>query len=103
MSTESASNDPPSVNDDDLGTRATDPAIQSSPNTTPTKTSGVSGDGERRIRFPGWTLSVVALLVPAFLFFVVPPLSVSGLWDPYELNVADFGRRLAFTMFDFFR
>ena len=30
-----------------------------------------------------------ATAVPALLFFVLPPLTRSGLWDPYELNVAD--------------
>ena len=36
---------------------------------------------------------------PALLFFALPPLSRSGLWDPYELNVADLSRRIALHLF----
>ncbi len=44
-----------------------------------------------------WPL-LVAVVVPVLLFFVVPPLSRSGLWDPYELNVADLARRVALNL-----
>jgi 4-amino-4-deoxy-L-arabinose transferase-like glycosyltransferase len=37
--------------------------------------------------------------VPALLFLAVPPLSRSGLWDPYELNVAELARRIACNRF----
>ena len=37
--------------------------------------------------------------MPALFFFVLPPLSRSGLWDPYELNVADLARRIALNLF----
>jgi 4-amino-4-deoxy-L-arabinose transferase-like glycosyltransferase len=32
-------------------------------------------------------------------FFVLPPLTKSGLWDPYELNVADLSRRIALNLY----
>jgi hypothetical protein len=41
----------------------------------------------------------VATAVPALLFFVLPPLNKSGLWDPYELNVADLARRVALNLY----
>ncbi len=46
-----------------------------------------------------WAPLAIAAAVPALLFFVLPPLSRSGLWDPYELNVADLSRRLALNLF----
>ncbi|HSY23804.1 MAG TPA: glycosyltransferase family 39 protein, partial [Polyangiaceae bacterium] len=45
-----------------------------------------------------WPLGIAAA-VPALLFFCLPPLSQSGLWDPYELNVADLSRRIALNLF----
>ncbi|HEX7603514.1 MAG TPA: glycosyltransferase family 39 protein, partial [Polyangiaceae bacterium] len=47
-------------------------------------------------RTAGW---VLAFAIPAAFFFLLPPLTKSGLWDPYELNVADLGRRLALNLF----
>jgi hypothetical protein len=41
----------------------------------------------------------VAAAVPSLLFFVLPPLTTSGLWDPYELNVADLSRRIAYNLY----
>lgn len=41
-------------------------------------------------------LLVVALAV--LYFFFLPPLSQVGLWDPYELKVADLARRMAVTL-----
>src|SRR5262252_4312000 len=41
----------------------------------------------------------LALLTGFLLFFVLPPLSKSGLWDPYELNVADLARRLSLNLY----
>ncbi len=46
----------------------------------------------------GISLAVAAIL-PTLFFLVLPPLSKSGLWDPFELNVADLARRLALNMF----
>ena len=42
---------------------------------------------------------LLALAAPVILFFILPPLSRSGLWDPYELNVADLARRLSFNLY----
>jgi len=41
----------------------------------------------------------LAVLLPTLFFLLVPPLSKSGLWDPFELNVADLARRLALNLF----
>ncbi len=41
----------------------------------------------------------VAAAVPVLLFLLVPPLTKSGLWDPYELNVADLSRRIALNLY----
>jgi 4-amino-4-deoxy-L-arabinose transferase-like glycosyltransferase len=49
--------------------------------------------------FPSWTPLAVALAVPFLLFFVLPPLSTAGLWDPYELNIADLSRRIALNLY----
>ncbi len=46
----------------------------------------------------GVSLAVAAIL-PTLFFLVLPPLSKSGLWDPFELNVADLARRLALNLF----
>jgi 4-amino-4-deoxy-L-arabinose transferase-like glycosyltransferase len=46
-----------------------------------------------------WAPLAVATAVPALLFFVLPPLTRSGLWDPYELNVADLSRRIALNLY----
>ena len=45
-----------------------------------------------------WAPLGVAAGVPLLLFFVLPPLAKSGLWDPYELNVADLSRRIAINL-----
>jgi 4-amino-4-deoxy-L-arabinose transferase-like glycosyltransferase len=37
---------------------------------------------------------LVAVLTPAILFFLLPPLGKSGLWDPYEVATADAARGL---------
>ena len=42
---------------------------------------------------------LAAIAVPTLLFLVFPPLSKSGLWDPYELNVADLSRRIALNLY----
>jgi 4-amino-4-deoxy-L-arabinose transferase-like glycosyltransferase len=52
--------------------------------------------GARRV----FNLSLaVATAVPVLLFLVFPPLSKSGLWDPYELNIADLSRRIALNLY----
>src|SRR5271154_2484416 len=71
-------------------------ALESSPQT--------GGRGERSSRLTGaprfFSLSLaVATAVPVLLFLVFPPLSKSGLWDPYELNIADLSRRIALNLY----
>ncbi|HXX69786.1 MAG TPA: glycosyltransferase family 39 protein [Polyangiaceae bacterium] len=51
------------------------------------------------VRNGRWTALAIAVAVPALLFFFLPPLSQSGLWDPYELNVADLSRRIALNLY----
>jgi 4-amino-4-deoxy-L-arabinose transferase-like glycosyltransferase len=45
-----------------------------------------------------WVPLAIAFGLPALLFFLLPPLTKSGLWDPFELNVADLARRLALNL-----
>lgn len=47
---------------------------------------------------PPWLPLALAALVPIVLYLFLPPLSRSGLWDPYELNVADLARRIALNL-----
>jgi len=49
--------------------------------------------------WPRWAPLAAAAAVPALLFLVLPPLTKSGLWDPYELNVAELSRRLAINLY----
>jgi 4-amino-4-deoxy-L-arabinose transferase-like glycosyltransferase len=60
---------------------------------------GPAGAAKSPLRLPTWTPLAVGLGVPVLLFFVLPPLSTSGLWDPYELNVADLSRRIAINLY----
>jgi 4-amino-4-deoxy-L-arabinose transferase-like glycosyltransferase len=50
-------------------------------------------------RWTRWAPLAVAIATPTLLFLVLPPLSKSGLWDPYELNVADLSRRIALNLY----
>ncbi|HTQ48160.1 MAG TPA: glycosyltransferase family 39 protein [Polyangiaceae bacterium] len=45
-----------------------------------------------------WAPLATAAAVPALLFLVLPPLTRSGLWDPYELGTAELARRLAVNL-----
>ena len=45
-----------------------------------------------------WWPLAIAIGFPVLLFFVLPPLTRAGLWDPYELNVADLSRRIALNL-----
>lgn len=47
---------------------------------------------------PAWLPLALAIAAPILFFFVLPPLTKSGLWDPYELNVADLARRVALNL-----
>ena len=67
-----------------------------------------SSDGKRKGSPPdavdggkdptGWIYLALALGLPALFFFALPPLAKSGLWDPYELNVADLARRVGLNL-----
>jgi 4-amino-4-deoxy-L-arabinose transferase-like glycosyltransferase len=48
--------------------------------------------------WPSWVPLAVAVAFPTLLFFILPPLTRSGLWDPYELNVADLARRVGLNL-----
>jgi len=45
-----------------------------------------------------WVPLALAIGLPALFFFLLPPLTKSGLWDPYELNVANLARRVALNL-----
>src|SRR4029077_20394027 len=45
-----------------------------------------------------WLPLAIAAALPLLLFYVLPPLTRSGLWDPFELNVADLARRVALNL-----
>src|SRR4051812_30409416 len=49
---------------------------------------------------PSWLPLLIALAAPVIFFFVLPPLTKAGLWDPHELNVADLARRIALNLHD---
>lgn len=47
----------------------------------------------------GWLAPLLVVLAAATLvLFVLPPLTKAGIWDPYELNVADLARRVALKL-----
>jgi 4-amino-4-deoxy-L-arabinose transferase-like glycosyltransferase len=71
----------------------TDAANQTSDEAAPAPAEGPPAPWKR------WAPLTVAVVVPALLFFALPPLTRSGLWDPYELNVADLSRRIAFNLY----
>ncbi len=50
-------------------------------------------------RWRRWAPLGIAIAAPTLLFLLVPPLTKSGLWDPYELNVADLARRIALNLY----
>ncbi len=60
------------------------------------KHAGTTRDAPQLTR---WAPLAVAAAVPALVFFALPPLTKSGLWDPYELNVADLARRIALNLY----
>ncbi|MBS2018462.1 MAG: glycosyltransferase family 39 protein [Deltaproteobacteria bacterium] len=47
---------------------------------------------------PAWIPLAATIAVPLLFFFVLPPLTRAGLWDPHELNVADLARRIALNL-----
>ena len=69
------------------------PDQPSAPVLTSPSVDAVPGEPRR------WVPVTVATAVASLLFFVLPPLTKSGMWDPYELNVADLSRRLALHLY----
>jgi hypothetical protein len=69
------------------------------PDTTPKADAPPNPQVSAATPWPRWTSLAVAAAVPALLFLLVPPLTKSGMWDPYELNVADLSRRVALNLF----
>jgi 4-amino-4-deoxy-L-arabinose transferase-like glycosyltransferase len=49
--------------------------------------------------FKRWFPAALIVLLPLAFFFILPPLTKSGLWDPFELNIADLSRRIALHLF----
>jgi hypothetical protein len=58
-----------------------------------------AAEGKLVAAWARWAPLGVAIATPTLLFFVCPPLTRSGLWDPYELNVADLARRIALNLY----
>jgi 4-amino-4-deoxy-L-arabinose transferase-like glycosyltransferase len=56
------------------------------------------GPGQTPVSWPQWLPLALASAMPLLFFFLLPPLTRSGLWDPYELNVADLARRVALNL-----
>jgi 4-amino-4-deoxy-L-arabinose transferase-like glycosyltransferase len=75
------------------------PAADTAPATTTPETPAAAMTAFPPAPWRRWAPLVVATVVPALLFFVLPPLTRSGLWDPYELNVADLSRRIAYKLY----
>src|SRR5579864_4667653 len=70
--------------------------MASTENASVTQSGPESAHARPRLR---WMPLGIATAAPVLLFFVLPPLSTSGLWDPYELNVADLSRRIAINLY----
>ncbi len=81
--------EPETPEDDDGAREEQSPSPSSSPPPPP-----------RRTDEPAWRWLplAIATILPLAFFFVLPPLTKSGLWDPYELNVADLARRIALNL-----
>lgn len=94
---------PKPVADRDDGLNAGAPDAGSEPKAEPAKTEEELDD-EAPLVLPDppgparWVPLAIAAALPALLFFVLPPLTKSGLWDPFELNVADLARRVALNL-----
>ena len=75
--------------------RADDVQAPPSPAPLPTK---VERDTSDAAYGPSWLPLAISLALPVLFFFVLPPLTRAGLWDPHELNVADLARRIALNL-----
>ncbi len=88
--------DPPATSDDDVAVPAQEKAA-SEKKDIPEVSSNESSDEPTG---PAWLPLTLAIATPILFFFILPPLTKSGLWDPYELNVADLARRVALNLHD---
>ncbi|MBX3259998.1 MAG: glycosyltransferase family 39 protein [Labilithrix sp.] len=77
------------------GAKSDPPAESAPPAEGGPRSRGDDGDDGHG---PAWLSLAIAVLLPVVFFFVLPPLTKSGLWDPYELNVADLARRVALNL-----
>lgn len=85
----------PEPNDDDA-TRPVDPPAKSDDDVAvPIQEKAAAAEEPSG---PAWLPLALAIVTPLLFFFVLPPLTKSGLWDPYELNVADLSRRIALNL-----
>ncbi len=83
---------------DDAKGVANEPATETAKETareTPPAKKEERGPSRKLPAIPAW---VVAVGLPILFFFIVPPLGKSGIWDPYELNVADLARRVGLNL-----
>jgi len=87
-----AASDPPPA---DGGEGSAEPSERSG---SPSERSVPPEEAGEQARGPAWLPLAIALATPLLFFFVLPPLTKSGLWDPYELNVADLARRVALNL-----
>lgn len=76
----------------------TAPAEEATP-VEPARTSAPPSRAATDGDIPPMLAAALALLVPAVIILLLPPLSRAGLWDPPELNVADMARRLAVNLY----
>jgi 4-amino-4-deoxy-L-arabinose transferase-like glycosyltransferase len=48
---------------------------------------------------PAWARHTGLIVLAMGLVFIVAPIAASGLWDPFEFNVAELGRRIAVNVY----
>lgn len=65
---------------------------------TPPEPASGPQDTSHEAYGPTWLPLALALALPVLFFFILPPLTRAGLWDPHELNVADLARRIALNL-----
>ncbi|MBX3186867.1 MAG: glycosyltransferase family 39 protein [Labilithrix sp.] len=95
--TEDASDSERDQDDDEASPRGAteaEPAPEPAPD-APEEAPFVDGDEGSGRR---WLPLAIAIAMPVLFFFVLPPLTRAGLWDPHELNVADLARRIALNL-----
>jgi hypothetical protein len=77
-------------------------AAPNSKNVLPEAESAALEDEDVLVHTPDiarpWMAWLLVLVLALLFLFVLPPLSQSGLWDPFELNVADLARRVAINL-----